>query len=213
MSKYLIHAVPKRMWYVNDFLIPSLVNQGIPLYDISVYCDDKNEGNLKAFVNSLKTITEDTWHLQDDVIISSRFGNIAQNIKEGVVCGFCSSYSENEPSGTVKPRNMWYSFPCIRIPKEVSDQFLEWLENEAPKNSTYKNWITANRFDDSLFMEFMKTQRYSDKVLNLNPNIVDHVDYLIGGSIVNKIRDSEKSKSLYFIEPELVEDLRRKLNG
>ena len=29
MAKYLIHAYPNRLWYVKDFLIPSMVKQGI----------------------------------------------------------------------------------------------------------------------------------------------------------------------------------------
>ena len=29
MAKYLIHTYPKRIWYVNGYLIPSMIKQGI----------------------------------------------------------------------------------------------------------------------------------------------------------------------------------------
>ena len=213
MAKYMIHAVPKRMWYVKEYLLPSLENQGISCYDVSVYCDDKNEGNLRAFTNSLRQVQEDTWHLQDDVLIGSYFAKVTSVTKSGVICGFCSSYSKDAPSGTVTPKDMWYSFPCIRIPLDIGKEFLEWLEGEALQNSTYKAWIEANKFDDSLFMEFMKHKRPQEKILNLNPNLVEHVDYLIGGSLLNKIRDYKKAQSIYFNEPGLVEELREELKN
>ena len=48
MAKYLIHACPKRMWYVQEYLVPSLLKQGIYESDISVYNDIDGLGNLKA---------------------------------------------------------------------------------------------------------------------------------------------------------------------
>ena len=36
MAKYLIHASPGRMWYVTDYLIPSMVEQGIDRDNIVV---------------------------------------------------------------------------------------------------------------------------------------------------------------------------------
>lgn len=213
MSKYLIHAIEKRMWYVNDYLIPSIVNQGIPSYNISVFCDNKCYGNLKAFTESLKTIKEDTWHLQDDVVIGSKFASVTTSVKEGIVCGFCSSYSSDKQAGRVNVEDMWYSFPCIRIPVTLSNEFLEWLDTDALQNSTYKTWIEANKYDDSLFMEFLKQKHSTMTVYNLKPNLVEHVDYLIGGSVVNKIRDYKKAQSIYFNEKWIVDELREELKN
>lgn len=68
MAKYMIHAVPQRMWYVKDYLIPSMVEQGINKKDITVYVDKKKEGNLQSFLKSFAQAgaweNEGTWHMQ-----------------------------------------------------------------------------------------------------------------------------------------------------
>ena len=51
-TKYLIHAMPKRMWYVEKYLIPSMIEQGIAKENIRVYNDEKGEGNLRACLNA-----------------------------------------------------------------------------------------------------------------------------------------------------------------
>jgi len=38
--KYMIHACPERIWYVNNYLVPELLNQGITTQDIIVWNDD-----------------------------------------------------------------------------------------------------------------------------------------------------------------------------
>ena len=71
--KYMIHACPPRMWYVEEFLIPSMKAQGIKDEEITVWNDEKMEGNLPAFLASMKACAKEpggTWHIQDDVIIS-----------------------------------------------------------------------------------------------------------------------------------------------
>lgn len=209
MAKYLIHAVPKRLWYVNDHLIPSMLEQGINQKDISVYCDKNKDGNLHSFLQSLKGLQEDTWHLQDDVIIGRRFKAVTENV-DGVVCAFCSIYSEDKPYGLVDVRDMWYSFPCIRIPVAYSQEFQEWTQTDALKSPLYRSWVAVGKYDDSLFMAFMMHRHGKDKVLNLNPNIVNHIDYLIGGSVVNKIR-AKQATSIYWNERELLEYWEEKL--
>ena len=69
MSKYMIHTCPKRKWYVDEFLVPSMIEQGIDSQDITVYNDENEDGHLMAFMNSWKQLKEGgTWHLQDDII-------------------------------------------------------------------------------------------------------------------------------------------------
>lgn len=211
MARYLIHAIPERMWYVNDFLIQSMVNQGIARENIEVYCDNDKEGNLKAFRKSVENTECDYWHLQDDVLISTKFKAITEKHDKGIVCGFCSCYSNTMPIGKVDAQYMWYSFPCIRIPKEIMDEFLSWLDGEALTIPTYARWINAGKYDDSLFMEFVRTKHSKMQILNLKPNIVEHVDYLIGGSIVNAQRTSRKACSIYWEEPKAVSQLEAQL--
>jgi len=207
MARYLIHAVPKRMWYVNDYLIPSMLKQNIRREDITVYIDEDKKGNLAAFVDSVKDSACDYWHLQDDVLISSKFRETTEKYDKGIVCGFCSCYSNLMPIGQVPGKYLWYSFPCIRIPKDIMDEFLGWLDTEALTVPLYATWINANKYDDSLFMEFIKVKHADTEVLNLRPNIVEHVDYLIGGSLVNVQRTQRKACSIYWEEPKLIAQL------
>ena len=102
---YMIHTCPEREWFVEKYLIPDIIAQGIDKIQIIIYNDTEHVGNLKAFIRSLK-ILEDydpnayVIHLQDDVIISSRFKELIgvdykQLYDTDVVCGFCNSYSNS----------------------------------------------------------------------------------------------------------------------
>ena len=44
--KVLIHACPKRMWYVEGFLLPELKRQGAD--EVEVWNDTEGKGNLRA---------------------------------------------------------------------------------------------------------------------------------------------------------------------
>lgn len=209
--KFLIHACPDRIWYVDEFLVPSMLEQGIPLEDITVWNDVDRKGCLQSCMDAFKWCGTDggTWHLQDDVIISSDFAQRTRDYDDGVVCGFVNEIFGPDASitGSVPACFMWNSFQCIRIPNHIAGECAEWVETEAPKNPKYQGWIAANKFDDSLFAIFFK-EKYADmRVVNLKPNIVDHVDYLIGGSVVNRWR-GHAARSAYWEDNELVDALK-----
>lgn len=214
MAKYLIHTCSKRKWYVDEFLVPSMIKQGIECENISVYNDGAKEGCLKSFISSsemIKTTVCGTWHLQDDIIISSWFKRITEEFDKGVVCGFCSYYSEEVPFGIRPMKDIWYSFPCIRIPNMVLRGFIKWLKSPATQNK-YRVYIEQNKFVDMLFRLYIMSA-YPDKTVhNLCPNIVDNVDYLLGGSTINYIRDKQPV-SLYFSEQNLIEELKHSLEN
>ena len=69
--RIMIHAVPRRMRYVNEVLIPQLEAQGFE--DVRVWLDANGRGNLRSCVESFASLPEEggTWHLQDDVLPSS----------------------------------------------------------------------------------------------------------------------------------------------
>ena len=211
--KYIIHTCPKRLWYVEEFLLPSMTAQGIKPEDIKVWNDAEGIGNLRATMKSFSEIPMDgqgTWHLQDDVIISSNFKALTEKHNEGIVCGFCSRYSEERPTGDTTLRNIWYSFPCIRIPNNLARECSKWFYHGAINDAKYKNWVESKKHDDEAFKEFLKLKHPDIRVYNLVPNIVNHVDYLLGGSLVNSQRD-KIATSLYWGEPQLVEELKKKL--
>jgi hypothetical protein len=57
---------------------------------------------------------------------------------------------------------------------------------------------------------FIKEKNY--QAYNMSPNIVEHIDYLLGGSIVNEER-SWQSRAFYWVEPERVEDVKKRLSN
>ena len=212
MAKYLIHTCKDRLWYVNKYLIPSMRKQGIKKKDIVVYNDRKREGQLISLIKSYdKTNGEDFWHLQDDIIISSKFKEKTEEYDSGIVCGFCNGFSISRP-GRVVLFDMWYSMPCIRIPGYIFKEFVEWLNDESTKN-TFRSYIEENKHDDVLFEAFMKNTYPKTLTYNLAPNIVNHIDHLLGGSIINKSRSksTEFIMSRFWDEPELLDHIEQEL--
>lgn len=206
MAKYLIHSYEKRQWYVEKYLIPSMVEQGIDRGDIDVFEDDGTLGCLEAFMQSCLLLEgKGTWHLQDDVIICSQFKRWTEEYEgDRVVCGFCSRYSDRCPAGLVYPELMWYSFPCIYIPDTLAREFATWFYRETIHNPEYRLWINKRKYEDSIFQIYLQDYYGADQVLNLAPNIVNHIDYLLGGSIVNTDRHDGLVLAKYWDEPELL---------
>lgn len=207
MADYLIHTCKQREWYVENYLVPSMVAQGIDREHINVYMDS-GLGNLGAFLDSLTTVTHSkildkgTWHLQDDIIISSDFKRVTEENNTGVVAGFGSVFDKSPA--------YWYSFQCIRIPNVIAYDFLRWIDTAARENYEYRAWIALNKCDDSLFQAYCREKAIPMKLLI--PNIVDHIDYLIGGSIANKCRQQPQTRSTYWTEEPLVKQLEQDLH-
>ena len=215
MAKYLIHTYPKRIWYVNGYLIPSMIKQGIAEADISIYNDENEDGNLRACLNAFRTLSdpqEGTWHLQDDIIISHDFKERSEEFNEGLVCGFSSLKYDGdikENIGLVDRSQMWFSFPCIRIPNQWAIECADWVDKYIIGNPVYFDYWKNGRNDDWAFKLYVKEFHKDCKVLNLAPNLVDHVDYLIGGGSGGKRKHPVRSQ--YFEDDYLVEELEEKL--
>ena len=158
----MIHACPSRMWYVNDYMIPSLIEQGIPRKEIVVWNDADGMGNLKSCMLSFAECAKyegDTWHLQDDVLICRDFTERIDIEEDVVVCGFCHTLFEpfNRPMPGYAPAVFMYnSFPCIRIPNRIAGEFVEWLENDAPSRPEYREWLNSQKHDDTLWHYFFE---------------------------------------------------------
>ena len=216
MAYYMIHGCLNRKEYMDKYLIPSLVEQGISKNHIIRILDVNREGCLAMYKKAYSILRDmfDTdagvWHIQDDVIISRTFKEMTESHDEGVVCGFCSGwFYDKTPGGVCTPKDMWYSSPCIRIPVGLSTQFIEWLDKCTDKNVL--DHIEQNKGEDYLFKLFLK-QVYPDMpVLNLVPNLVDHVDYLLGWSVVNRQRGQKIVRSSYWEEHYRTEALKMRL--
>lgn len=213
----MIHSCNSREWYVRQYLLPSLLKQGIEKANICVWQDVHCRGNLQSFIDSCNSpfITENakehTWHLQDDVIISSTFKQETERYEDDIVCGFICKYDEGiKPGKSTVKDGMWFSFPCIKFSNKLAIQFAEWARYNLP-DLNFKVLVDSKKGDDLLFKIFLEENFPNKEVYNLAPNLVDHIDYLLGGSIVNKQRGQDIIRSIYWNEPELVKELEREI--
>ena len=208
---YRIYTCPKRKWYVDEFLIPSMLEQGIPEEKIFVYNDEEGKGVLYSFIQGLKDSTEDSWHLQDDILLSSKFRKkTTMDYPLHVVCGFSNIYSKDRPAGIVLPNDIWYSSQCIYIHPWICEEFVKWIDTYAINQKRYAKMFELGICDDQLFEEYLNIKEPSVKILNEAPNFVEHIDYLLGGSIVNPDAKANR-RSIHWIEPELTQKLEKKL--
>lgn len=212
---YMIHACPQRMWYVEEFLIPSMISQGIREAEIDIRCDTEGKGNLLSCMESFRDCGErpgGTWHLQDDILICRDF---AQRTKEaeGIVCGFgCRNFGPSmQQRGRVPMRFMWYSFQCIHLPNDLAGECAKWFFEDAQYRSIYQSQIVDKKHDDWFFREFMLEKHQDRWVTNLSPNLVDHIDHLIGGTIINRQRRIQVNRAEFFRDGDLVDELEEKI--
>ena len=213
INKYVIHACPQRMWYVDEFLVPSLQEQGIAGEDIIVGCDTSKEGCLencmRLFANS--TSPGGSWHLQDDVIICRDFKERTDRLG-GMVCGFgWTNDTHINQVGLVKHYEMWWSFPCMRIPNKVARECAAWYYTEAKYQQRYAEWVREKKYDDSFFREFLRIFYPYAEVLTVKPSLVDHIDFLIGGTTVENQRTEEVHRARFFDDLNLVDELAEKI--
>lgn len=211
----MIHACPARMWYVEGWLIPVLERQGITREHIRIWNDTEGHGNLISCMEAFASCKGDggTWHIQDDVLPRRGFARIAAEHDEGVVYGFCCQYFLDDPnlSGTVYMPDAWHSFQCVRIPNAWARECAEWFFSGAWESEAMDPDLPAmkelNHGDDSFFGEFLMCRHGEGTAYNLRPNIVEHVDLLIGGSVLHQWRDYQ-AKAHWWDDPASVEELR-----
>lgn len=214
----MIHACPARMWYVENFLVPSMIDQGIRRDEITIWNDSDGKGNLTSCLESfasLKDISGGTWHLQDDVMICHDFAKRTKALAgDHIICGFCfSGYEEGDPpvTGWVFPVLMWNScFLCVYIPNEIASNFVHWFYSEARARPEFAGWVESNKHDDTLFHEYCIEEQPNTLALNYAPHLVEHVDYLVGGSIINQWR-GHTSRGYYFEDDDLTDELTEKV--
>ena len=217
--RYMIHACPERIWYVEKFLYPSLRKQGIQAKDIEIWNDTDGKGNLFSCMESFLScggIEGGTWHLQDDVLICRDFAKRTKAHDEGIVCGFASEYFERHRPmipGMVRPLRMWWSFQCIRIPNDIAAECAEWFFAEAVNNRHYASFIEDGKHDDLIFRSFLLREYGNAQVENLTPSLVEHVDWLIGGSVANQDRGARRIQARYWEDRALVDELEKALKN
>ena len=151
--RVMIHACPKRMWYVEGYLVPKLVEQGIPKKSIVVWNDEAGKGNLVSCMEAFQwcgehPVKDGTWHLQDDVIPAVDFAKKAESIKDDVACGFRPGHrgrlerrcmrERNENGGYVSVKTQGWTFQCFRISDRIAGECAKWFFEEAPKDERFR---------------------------------------------------------------------------
>lgn len=213
--RYMIHSDQSRQWYVDKYLIPSMLEQGIARDDIVVWCDTDKKGNLQSCMEAFKWCGENpmngTWHLQDDIVISRKFAHTTKEYNFGVVAGFVVDEwgPDWTKTGNQRVSQLWYSFQCIRIPDNLAGECATWFFTDARYRRDYKyaSRVQAKKHDDDFFLYFLQEKHPKIEVTNLKPNIVDHIDYLIGGTLINQARAKSVYRAAYWEDEDLVEKL------
>lgn len=217
MAKYLIHTCKEREWYVRDFLVPSMVKQGIEYNNIFIYIDSRHEGNLVACMKAFQQVelfsdfNEIVWHLQDDVAISKEFKQYTEcKYNSDIICAFCTREQITRPIGQVDPVDMWYSFQCIGIKSEIASGCAYWFENTGKNEPELSKLVSRGFGDDEVFKWYCTKVCSGLKVLNLMPNLVEHIDFLIGGSTAAK--GMPQRRAMYLKDgAEIVQNLMKEL--
>lgn len=210
--RVVIHSCDKRRWYVEEFLIPSLTDQGIIP---SVVNDDDHKGCLWTYMHSFyktKPTDDGTWHLQDDVMISKDFAKVAREHDEGIVYGFFHRHQNEREleEGLLSVMDAGYSFPCMRMPDKYAFEFAEWFLADAQFREKYQRWVEEKKYADAFWRDFLREKHPDEYVYMLKPSIVEHIDVLMGGSMINYWRDGW-CRADFFDDQEAVEELRVKL--
>lgn len=210
----LIHACPARMWYVGDFLVPELRRQGAD--EIEVWNDTDGVGNLRACMASFAAREGDggTWHIQDDVLPSASFVERARAHDCGVVYGFCNEDFTDDPlqTGRVSVEDAWHSFQCVRIPDAWARECAAWLDGDGRNHEQYPLWISSGKMDDSVFRAYLLERNARDMAENLAPNLVEHVDWIIGGSVLHPWRGIP-ARAYYWDEDDRVDELKERIRA
>lgn len=212
--KVLIHACPRRLWYVEEFLLPELERQGAD--EIEIWNDVERKGNLRACMESFAAREGDggTWHIQDDVLLCRDFVERCRQHDEGVVYGFCNVEFTDDPlqTGRVSVEDAWHSFQCLRIPDAYARECAAWLDGPGMTSGLYPIWIRSGKMDDDVFRTFLLDQHGRETVENLAPNLVEHVDWIIGGSILSPWR-GHIARAYYWDDESLVSELQEAVKG
>ena len=222
--KYMVHTCPNRLWYVEEFMIPSMLKQGIAKDEIYVYNDDLEDGNLLSSIKSFNLCSERfgeeiIWHLQDDVVICSDFRIRAEMMREKmhraniiVTAGITVLDDGLEKQGEVFPKDLWLSFPCICINSRILRKYKSWVNEIKKTSALVQDAIRTKKNDDGVFRMYLKHCYSYAKCYNMVPNLVDHIDWLLGGSEVNKERKGIY-RAKYFEDQYLVDELKEQLKS
>jgi hypothetical protein len=209
MNDVLIRGTPQRKWFVDGYLIPALLEAGVPEKKIHLYMDTKRLGNLGSFL-ALEDVlpkieSKSVWHLQDDVYPVSNFAERCEELEEicpdGIIFGFAPRNQRAIPEGQpghisgfgMRSNKDWqlWSFQCIMIPTANAIDGIKWIREKGEKKCFPKSacgdlqsLYDQNIGDDSLFFTYLENVLPDEMHYDCEWSLVDHVGGMIGGSLL-----------------------------
>lgn len=208
--RVMIHACPQRMWYVEAFLAPELRSQGA---EVTIWNDVNKRGNLDSCLDSFAQLRDDsaTWHIQDDVLPCRDFVERCRKLDDGIVYGFCCEQFTDDPrqTGRVHLPDSWHSFQCVRIPNAYARECAEWVRSgrwsvESP-DPNLQIFLKLKKGDDTFFQSFLNCRHDRIMITNAKPNLVEHIDWILGGSTLHEFRDY-LARATFWEDEELVRE-------
>ena len=187
--------------------------------DIIVLNDVSGMGNLRSFLFMCNYVVKndigDSWYLQDDILLSSNFVKTCMEMRKDIVVnGFVYADPAGNDNykyvGLQKPNRYWFSFPCCYIPVKYIQEFLRWFD-EILVAGKYKKMISRNMYDDLFFWKYMQEKHAEHHIYNASPNLVNHIDYMLGGSCL-PYQKCKIRHAYFWNEPEKIEEIQKRIN-
>lgn len=82
------------------------------------------------------------------------------------------------------------------IPNRIAAAFVDWFDS-GEAQELFPEYVESGKCDDSLFREYTMKYHPNLPAMNIFPNIVDHIDYLIGGTTINQQRVGKYRKAYW----------------
>lgn len=193
---YVIHTSPKRIDFVNKYMIPCFKRYGIK--DIYVWNDEKMIGQLDAWTDCARWIVEEksdfcgTWHLEDDVIPCKEFKRLSESLPAmaEIIQGFITENKDFDFNGTLgvsTVKDLSYGTQCIYIPNSFLKGFIQFVD-EYVKTYNYRagQYRRGTLYADAVLRAYLRRYHKDATICNPDSCMVEHIDYLIGGRSVKK---------------------------
>lgn len=191
---YVIHTSPKRIDFVNEYMLPCFERYGIR--NIEVWNDEKMQGQLNAWTECAWWIAlnkgdyDGVWHLEDDVVPCKKFKEISEALakQDIIVQGFttnCRFTGFKGRTGIVPLDDLPYGMQCFYVPQRFLKGYLYFIDKYV-KTKLYKSrqYDCGTLYSDNVFKGYLK-RFYPNIIVNILENcMVEHIDYLIGGRSV-----------------------------
>lgn len=194
MSLYVIHTSPKRIKFVNEYMVPCFKRYGVE--NIVVWNDEEMEGQLTAWTKCAVWILEQgykgAWHLEDDVVPCKRFKEISEGLEleNRIVQGFITEnrfFDFKGKTGIVPVHDLPYGMQCMYIPELYTLGFVYFMKRFVEKGLYRKGqYERGTLYSDDVLRGLLRRECKKDFVNCLDDCMVEHIDYLIGGRSVPK---------------------------